>query len=64
MAHTVIACSGTTMPYVPRVDIAAIGIDGGAHVKMADFGPTQTAEFKLYAQLRFATGFLRQRGRN
>ena len=39
MAHTVIACSGTTTPYVPRVGIGAIGIEGGAHVKMCVLPP-------------------------
>ena len=43
------------MPYIPQAGIGAIGIESGAHVKVADFGPTQTAQFKLHAQLRFAT---------
>jgi hypothetical protein len=47
------------MPYIPQAGIGAIGIESGAHVKVADFGPTQTAQFKLHAQLRFATGLLR-----
>jgi hypothetical protein len=39
------------MPYIPQAGIGAIGIESGAHVKVADFGPTQTAQFKLHGRI-------------